>query len=128
MPLAPGLTLSDPPRNSTSGIGARTMRGPISAYFAGRRSCQTLGGSTTWSSTEMIIGRGSDMGIERSPHLTGRQKTDRVTVGRATLDIFGFPGTINGYVDSFERHRRRSLLPTRRPPRPTLLCRHPNLT
>src|ERR1700689_2464383 len=54
-------------------MGARTIRGPMSAYLEGRRSCHTLGGSTTWSSTEMIIGRGSGMAIQRSPHLTGRQ-------------------------------------------------------
>jgi hypothetical protein len=40
-----------------SPIGARTTLGPTSWYFFGRRSDQTFGGSTTWSSTEMIIGR-----------------------------------------------------------------------
>ncbi len=39
-----------------SPIGARTIRGPTSWYFFGRRSIHTLGGSTTWSSTEMIQG------------------------------------------------------------------------
>src|ERR1700677_5009655 len=73
MPFDPGFRLRDPPRNSTSGIGARTMRGPTSAYLAGRRSCHTLGGSTTWSSTEMISGSGSDMEFERSRELTDRQ-------------------------------------------------------
>ena len=39
-----------------SPIGARTILGPTSWYFFGRRSIHTLGGSTTWSSTEMIQG------------------------------------------------------------------------
>src|ERR1700722_14951096 len=54
-------------------MGARTIRGPTSAYLEGSRSCHTLGGSTTWSSTEMIIGRGSGMAIQRSPPPTGRR-------------------------------------------------------
>ena len=33
------------------------MRGPMSRYLAGSRSCHTSAGSTTWSSTEMINGR-----------------------------------------------------------------------
>ncbi len=38
--------------------GARTTRGPVSRYFLGSRCCQTSAGSTVWSSTEMIGGRG----------------------------------------------------------------------
>lgn len=33
------------------------MRGPMSRYLDGSRSCQTWGGSTVWSSTEMIFGK-----------------------------------------------------------------------
>src|SRR3954463_6479885 len=32
------------------------MRGPTSAYLLGRRLDQVSGGSTTWSSTETILG------------------------------------------------------------------------
>jgi hypothetical protein len=39
------------------GERARTMRGPCSRYRAGSRSCHTWGGSTVWSSTEMIQGK-----------------------------------------------------------------------
>jgi hypothetical protein len=46
-----------PPRNVISFRGARTMRGPMPRYLAGRRSCRTFGGSTVWSSTEMIFGK-----------------------------------------------------------------------
>src|ERR1700733_10723226 len=42
--------------NVISPIGARTILGPISAYLLGSLSLHTVGGSTTWSSTEMIIG------------------------------------------------------------------------
>ena len=86
MPFEPGLTLREPPRNSTSGMGARTIRGPTSVYLDGRRSCHTLGGSTTWSSTEMIFGRGSGMGIERSPHLTERQIGGRAAARPETAE------------------------------------------
>ncbi len=48
--------MSLPPTKVISPIGARTILGPTSWYFVGSRSVQTLGGSTTWSSTEMIIG------------------------------------------------------------------------
>lgn len=33
------------------------MRGAVSRYFFGSLSCQTFGGSTVWSSTEMIFGK-----------------------------------------------------------------------
>jgi hypothetical protein len=56
-----------------SPIGARTERGPASWYRAGNRSCHTFGGSITWSSTEMILGKSS---IRRSvpPDLTACQE------------------------------------------------------
>src|SRR5580658_1524140 len=39
-----------------SPIGALMIRGPTSWYLEGSRSIQTLAGSTTWSSTETILG------------------------------------------------------------------------
>src|SRR4051794_11200775 len=45
-----------PPTNCMFLTLRRSMRGPIALYFAGRRSCHTLGGSMTWSSTEMMRG------------------------------------------------------------------------
>lgn len=60
-PSSPGPPITGanlPPRKVISFSGARTMRGPVSWYFAGRRSRQTPGGSTVWSSTEMIFGNG----------------------------------------------------------------------
>ncbi len=48
--------LKRPPRKVISFSGARTMRGPVSRWRRGRRSRQTSGGSTVWSSTEMIRG------------------------------------------------------------------------
>ncbi|WP_258053274.1 hypothetical protein [Streptomyces sp. Ru72] len=39
------------------------MRGPTPRYFAGRRSCQTSGGSTVWSSTEMIFGKAAPVPV-----------------------------------------------------------------
>ncbi|CAM5263493.1 hypothetical protein STANM309S_06333 [Streptomyces tanashiensis] len=46
-----------PPRKVISLRGARTIRGPVSWYRDGSRSRQTCGGSTVWSSTEMIFGK-----------------------------------------------------------------------
>lgn len=55
-PGRPMTGLNRPPRKVISFSGARTMRGPVSWYFLGSRSCHTVGGSTVWSSTEMISG------------------------------------------------------------------------
>ncbi|GAA0340500.1 hypothetical protein GCM10010319_15710 [Streptomyces blastmyceticus] len=46
-----------PPVKVISFSGARTTRGPTSWNFAGSRFRQTCGGSTVWSSTEMILGK-----------------------------------------------------------------------
>lgn len=59
-PSSPGPPITGanlPPRKVISFSGARTMRGPVSRYLDGRRSRQTPGGSTVWSSTEMILGK-----------------------------------------------------------------------
>ena len=70
-----------------SPIGARTIRGPTSWYFFGRRSIHTLAGSTTWSSTEMIhrhVGHGPSVTLVltvRQVAATGRM----VDPGRQTM-------------------------------------------
>src|SRR3974390_2430620 len=46
--LAPDRCLNEPHR-------LRSTRGPRSRYFSGSQVCQTWGGSTTWSSTLMIL-------------------------------------------------------------------------
>src|SRR3954452_20088166 len=69
-----------------SPIGARTDRGPISLYLAGRRSCQTLGGSMTWSSTEMIFGK-SPMAGDRSADLTRCQPGNETRSSSSTMPI-----------------------------------------
>lgn len=56
-PLAPITGANLPPRKVISFNGARTTRGPMSRYLDGSRSRQTCGGSTVWSSTEMIFGK-----------------------------------------------------------------------
>src|SRR5215212_677789 len=66
------LTVSRPPTNVTSPLGAKTTFGPRSFMAAGSRSCQRSGGSTMWSSTEMIRGN-SSMRQEPNPFLTTRQ-------------------------------------------------------
>ena len=48
-----------------SPMGARTILGPTSWYLAGSRSLHTVGGSTTWSSTEMIQGMSAMAAVYR---------------------------------------------------------------
>src|SRR6476646_3186459 len=55
----------------------RTILGPSSFNFSGRRSCHTFGGSITWSSTEMILGNSSGVNMGRRLHLTTRQIAPR---------------------------------------------------
>ena len=55
-PWCPCAYAKLPPRNVISATGARTTRGPMSRYFAGRRLVKTSGGSTTWSSAETMRG------------------------------------------------------------------------
>src|SRR5205807_3081149 len=55
-PGSPGIAMNLPPTKEISFTGACRMRGPTSWYLAGSRSDHTVGGSTTWSSTEMILG------------------------------------------------------------------------
>src|SRR4051812_26370655 len=49
----------------------RSTRGPWSRYFSGNQVCHTCGGSTTWSSTLMILGKSTTLtlasGITRWP-------------------------------------------------------------
>src|SRR5439155_4591309 len=71
---------------------SRSMRGHRSEYFFGRRLVQRSGGSTTWSSTEMIFGR-SDIATS-----SGGWRGVRRTHHRATPGSDGRPpaGTVHG--------------------------------
>src|SRR5688500_9697786 len=69
-----------------SSSGMRSMRGPTSWYLDGRRSSQTFGGSITWSSTLMILGRSAAMCATVSCGPDGPSKTG----GCAMTDALGF--------------------------------------
>src|SRR5256885_16221575 len=47
---------------------SRTMRGPFSLYFSGSHACQTWAGSTTWSSTLMILGSSTTLTLASGKH------------------------------------------------------------
>src|SRR5262245_12645721 len=65
-PGSPGMAVNLPPMKVSSLTGSRSMRGPTSRYFDGKRSDHTDAGSITWSSTEMILGS-SRMGWHCTP-------------------------------------------------------------
>src|SRR5579863_3112664 len=45
----------------------RSTRGPRSRYFSGSHVCHTWGGSTTWSSTLMILGSAMSPRLPNGP-------------------------------------------------------------
>src|SRR5437764_893434 len=73
-PGSPGTATNLPPTKEISFTGAWRMRGPTSWYFDGSRSDHTVGGSTTWSSTEMILGSCMARSYPRADGVSGPMK------------------------------------------------------
>ena len=73
----------------------RSTRGPRSRYFSGSQVCQTWGGSTTWSSTLMILGSAMEKGYlfpdARVREPGGRSLTSLSTVPDPAGNVRGFP-------------------------------------